>query len=97
MCVSPEEKELLFDQLVQRLLPGGRALFGDLMLESAQEERVLIDHYRSIGDDATADAIEEEFFWHVDASVGYLRNLGLSVETIRFSTLSWGIKIQVPR
>ena len=72
-------------------------LFGDLMLESAQEERGLIDHYRSIGDDATADAIEEEFFWHVDASAGYLRNLGLSVETIRFSTLSWGIKIQVPR
>ena len=95
--LTQQEKELLFDQLVRRLLPGGRALFGDLMLESSQEERVLIDRYRSIGDDATADAIEEEFFWHVDASVGYLRNLGLSVETIRFSTLSWGIKIQVPR
>lgn len=33
----------------------------------------------------------------VDASVGHFRSLGLSVETIRFSTLSWGIKIQVPR
>ena len=95
--LTHEEKELLFDQLVRRLLPGGRALFGDLMLESAQEERVLINHYRSIGDDATADAIEEEFFWYVDASVGYFRSLGLSVETIRFSTLSWGVKIQVPR
>ena len=77
-------------------MPGGHALFGDLMLESAQEERILIDHYRSIGDDATADAIEEEFFWHIDASISYLRKLGLSVETIRFSTLSWGIKIHVP-
>ena len=95
--LTQEEKEFLFDQLVQRLLPGGCALFGDLMLESAQEERMLIDHYRSIGDDVTAAAIEEEFFWHVDASVSYLRNLGLSVETTRFSTLSWGIKIQVPR
>ena len=95
--ITQQEKEFLFDQLVQRLLPGGRALFGDLMLESAQEERILIDHYRSTGDDATADAIEEEFFWHVDASVGYLRSLDLFVETIRFSTLSWGIKIQVPR
>ena len=95
--LTQQEKELLFDQLVRRLLPGGRALFGDLMLESAQEERILIDHYRSTGDDATVDAIEEEFFWHVDASVGYLRKLGLSVETIRFSTLSWGIKIQMPR
>ena len=94
--LTQQEKEFLFDQLVQRLLPGGRALFGDLMLESAQKERVLIDHYRSIGDDATAAVIEEEFFWHVDASVGYLRNLGLSVETTRFSTLSWGIKIHVP-
>ena len=95
--LTQQEKELLFDPLVRRLLPGGCALFGDLMLESAQEERVLIDHYRSIGDDATADAIEEEFFWHVDASVSYLRSLGLSVETTRFSTLSWGIKVQVPR
>ncbi len=95
--LTQQERELLFDQLVQRLLPGGRALFGDLMLESAREERILIDHYRSIGDDTTADAIEEEFFWHVDASVGYLRSLGLAVETIRFSTLSWGIKVQVPR
>ena len=95
--LTQQEKEFLFDRFVRQLLPGGRALFGDLMLESAQEERMLIDHYRSIGDDATADAIEEEFFWHVDASVGYLRSLGLAVETIRFSTLSWGIKIQVPR
>ena len=46
--LTQKEKELLLDQLVQWLLPGGRALFGDLMLESAQEERVLIDHYRSI-------------------------------------------------
>ena len=94
--LTRQEKEFLFDQLVRRLLPGGGALFGDLMLESAQEERVLIDHYRSIGDDVTADAIEEEFFWYVDASVSYLRNLGLSVETTIFSTLSWGIKIHVP-
>ena len=56
---------------------------------------MLIDHYRSIGDDATADAIEEEFFWYVDTSVSYFRSLGLSVEAIRFSTLSWGIKVQM--
>ena len=95
--LTQQEKELLFNQLVRRLLPGGCALFGDLMLERAQGKRILIDHYRSIGDDATATAIEEEFFWYVDVSVGYLRNLGLSVETTIFSTLSWGIKILMPR
>ena len=95
--LTQQEKELLFDRLVRQLPSGGCALFGDLMLESAQAERILIDRYRSIGDDATADAIEEEFFWHVNASVGYLHNLGFSVETIRFSTLSWGIKVRVPR
>ena len=60
--LTQQEKELLFNQLVRRLLPGGCALSGDLMLESAQGKRILIDHYRSIGDDATAAAIEEEFF-----------------------------------
>ena len=28
--LTQQEKELLFDQLVRRLLPGGCALFGDL-------------------------------------------------------------------
>ena len=92
--LTQKEKEFLFHQLARRLLPGGCALFGDLMLESAQEEKTLVDHYRSTGDDATATAIEEEFFWHVDATVNHLRGLGLSVETTRFSTLSWGIKVQ---
>ena len=92
--LTQKEKEFLFHQLARRLLPGGCALFGDLMLESAQEEKTLVDHYRSTGDDATVTAIEEEFFWHVDATVNHLRGLGLSVETTRFSTLSWGIKVQ---
>ena len=94
--LTEAEKEHLFDRLAERLLPGGRALFGDLMVKSAKEKRVLADHYRATGDDATATAIEEEFLWHVDASAGYLSSLGLSVETTRFSTLSWGIKVQLP-
>ncbi len=95
--LTEAEKEHLFDQLAGRLLPGGRALFGDLMVKSAKEERVLADHYRAMGDDATATAIEEEFPWHVDASVSYLASLGLSVETTRLSSLSWGIKAQLPQ
>ncbi len=95
--LTKREKEYLLDRLVRRLPPGGRAIFGDLMLESAEEERNLADRYRSIGDEATATAIEEEFFWHVDDSVDYLRNLGLSVATARFSTLSWGIEVHLPR
>ena len=95
--LTEAEKEHLFDQLAGRLLPGGRALFGDLMVKSAKEERVLADHYRAMGDDATATAIEEEFPWHVDASVSYLASPGLSVETTRLSSLSWGIKAQLPQ
>lgn len=90
------EKEYLFDRLVERLPQGARALFGDLMLESAEQGRILADHYRSVGDEATAAAIEEEFFWRLDSAVDYLRNLGFSVSTTRFSTLSWGIEAHLP-
>ena len=91
------EKQFLFDRLVERLPQGGRALFGDLMLASAEQESVLADHYRSIGDEATAAAIEEEFFWHLDESVDHLRNLGLSVATARISPLSWGMEVILPK
>ena len=67
---------------------GLRILFGRATSRFSTGSRI-----RSIGDDITADAIEEEFFWHVDASVSYLRKLDLSVETTRFSALSWGTKI----
>lgn len=91
------EKRFLFDRLVERLPRGGRAIIGDLMLVCAGQESILSDHYRSLGDEATAAAIEEEFFWHLDASVDHLRNLGLSVATARFSPLSWGMEVILPQ
>ena len=63
----------------------------------AGQESILSDHYRSLGDEATAAAIEEEFFWHLDASVDHLRNLGRSVVTARFSPLSWGMEVILPQ
>ena len=38
------------------------------------------------------EEMEEEFFWYVDTAAGKLSSLGLTVETTRFSRLSWGIK-----
>lgn len=89
--LTDDEKLLLLDKLADRTRPGGRLVFGDLMVESVDAERELIQQYRSRGDNSTADDIEEEFFWRVDDCVAHLTDLGLSARAERFSELSWGI------
>ena len=91
-----DEKQRLFERISGRLAPGGRVAFGDLMFETAQARRDTLDAYRASGRAELADDIEEEFFWDVSSALAGLEALGLSVETRRFSELSWGIAGTVP-
>ena len=86
-----DEKALLFKRVAERLLPGGRAVFGDLMFENEAARREILGRYRSSGRGELAGDIEAEFFWDVARAAGALRGLGLHVEAKRFSELSWGI------
>jgi putative AdoMet-dependent methyltransferase len=89
--LTDEEKRLLFANIFAHLVPGGRAVFGDLMLQNDEDRSGKIQEYRTKGDPQTAQAIEEEFFWSIDTAVPDLLELGFQVETRRFSDLSWGI------
>ena len=89
--LTEAEKAALFAQIWQRLLPGGRAVFGDLMLESADRQAELAARYRAEGQHGTAESIEEEFFWRVDTAVEALSRLGFAVQVQRFSELSFGL------
>jgi len=84
------EKAVLFERIRNAARPGARAVFGDLMFETAHERLVALERYRPTLPDV-AQAIEEEFFWLVDESVAALQDLGFAVSTRRFSDLSWGI------
>jgi putative AdoMet-dependent methyltransferase len=86
-----EEKRELFARVRNCLSAGGRAVFGDLMFESAQARDQARRRYRDAGWIEVADAIDEEFFWLIDESVSELERLGFTVTTHRFSDLSWGI------
>ena len=90
--LTEEEKMSFLEAAVARLTSGGCLAVGDLMTESAKGEAESIAYYRSIRDSDTAEEMEEEFFWYVDTAAGKLSSLGLTVETTRFSRLSWGIK-----
>jgi putative AdoMet-dependent methyltransferase len=90
--LTEEEKMLFLEAAADRLSPGGRLAVGDLISEPAKGEAESIAYYRSIGDTETAEDMDEEFFWCVDTAVGKLSTLGLTVETARFSRLSWCIK-----
>src|ERR1700730_7350872 len=89
--LTDREKQRLFALVFESLLPGGRAVFGDLMVQHADQKREKIQHYLLEGDQNTALAITEEFFWLIDLAVSQLQALGFQVKTARFSDLSYGI------
>ena len=89
--LTDDEKRLLFSKVFTSLVPGGSAVFGDLMLRNQEEKVSKTQEYLTKGDAKTAQAIEEEFFWSIDAAKVNLMELGFQVETKRFSDLSWGV------
>jgi putative AdoMet-dependent methyltransferase len=89
--LTDDEKHLLFERVFASLVPDGRAVFGDLMVQNQEEKSARIHEYLSKGDVKTAQALEEEFFWLIDVAVRDLIELGFRVATNRFSDLSWGI------
>ena len=91
-----EEKAVLFARIWDRMAPGGKAVFGDLMLERAEDRQSKVEQYKSKGEHKTAEAIEEEFFWFLDSAERRLRKIGFDVTTKRFSDLSFGIRAQKP-
>src|ERR1700751_3617261 len=86
-----EEKKQLFALVFDRLLPSGSAVFGDLMVQTSSEKETKIQQYLAKGDQATAQAISEEFFWSINTAIGDLERLGFDVRAVRFSDLSYGV------
>lgn len=89
--LTREEKRLLFERVWAHLAPGGRAVFGDLMLEDESQAAVKASAYRAAGQTDVAESIEEEWFWRLDACVADLEEIGFTVTVRRFSDLSFGV------
>jgi putative AdoMet-dependent methyltransferase len=89
--LTDQEKQRLFALVSGHLLPTGSAVFGDLMVQNSSEKEAKIQQYLAEGDQATAQAIIEEFFWSLDTAIGDLERLGFSVRARRFSDLSYGV------
>lgn len=92
--LTDQEKQRLFVLVFDRLLPGGRAVFGDLMVLNSSEKEEKIQMYLAKSDQATAQAIREEFFWPLASAIGDLERLGFKVRAERFSDLSYGVIAQ---
>jgi putative AdoMet-dependent methyltransferase len=89
--LTDEEKQSLFQLVFGCLVPGGRAVFGDLMLPNIASREETRQQYLRKGDRATAEAISDEFFWSVDSATKELLGLGFQVDTAWFSDLSGGM------
>lgn len=87
-----ETEKTTFLQQVKRVLrPGGRLVVGDLMVadEAARAEKMAF--YRQQGDNSTAHALEEEFFWQLELTLKTSDELGFEHDVQRFSDLSFGL------
>jgi putative AdoMet-dependent methyltransferase len=89
--LTEPEKAALFARVAERLRPGGRIAFGDLMFASAGERTHALAEWRATGLAELADDVEKEFFWDLETALEALRALGFTLATRRFSDLSWGV------
>ena len=89
--LTSSEKRQLFEHVWAHLAPGGRAVFGDLMLEDESQAAVKAVVYRAEAQADVAESIEEEWFWRLDACVADLEEIGFTVTVQRFSDLSFGV------
>lgn len=90
--LTEPEKGQLFRLVWRDLMPGGRAVFGDLMFADAAARAEIEALYRAAGDTDMVETFAEEFFWLVDSACASLIEAGFDVMEIkRFSQLSWGI------
>jgi putative AdoMet-dependent methyltransferase len=95
--LTEAEKNLLLQEIWKCLRPGGRSVFGDLMVENAAMIPIKISEYEARGDNDTAESLREEFFWHLDTAEEFLHNIGFMTSIQRFSDFSFGIVAQKPR
>lgn len=92
--LTEPEKFLLFERIWDYLHPGGRAVFGDLMLTTAAQAETKAQAYREAGHPEVAEGILEEFFWSIETTQERLEGLGFRVQVQPCSDLSWGILAQ---
>lgn len=93
--LTDQEKTSLFEQLWNRVRPGGKMVFGDLMFADGTARTTLLERYRTEAPGLLAD-LEEEFPWDLEASTRALRKTGFRVWVRQFSELSWGIEAFKP-
>jgi putative AdoMet-dependent methyltransferase len=89
--LESDEKDELFRKIRDSLAPRGRAVFGDLMFASGRERNEIRSAFATRGLNDVVEAIDDEYFWLLDDVVPALERLGFTVETRRFSELSWGV------
>lgn len=94
--LTEEEKQFLMKEIWKYLKPGGRAVFGDLMVESQLAILEKVAEYQKKGDQGTAESLQEEYFWFVNTAEKTLKQMGFHLSIRRFSDLSFGIAAQKP-
>jgi putative AdoMet-dependent methyltransferase len=90
--LTDAEKPIVLARLAQALRPGGRLVVADLMFADAGARARIISDFVHSGRRGVAASIEEEFYWDVATTNGWLAELGFVVEWAPISTLTWCVQ-----
>lgn len=87
--LTDTEKAILLARLAQALRPGGRLVIADLMFADAGARARIMSDFVHSGRRGVAASIDEEFYWDIAATSGWLSDLGFVVEWAPMSILTW--------
>lgn len=87
--LTPDEKEVAFQEIDRVLKPGGYLVIGDFMFLDQEQRTSLIEKFSLEGRDDMLQELEEEHFTMIADAKASLSSLGYSVESEQGSTISW--------
>jgi len=92
--LTEAEKAILFKHIWTHLNDNGIAVFGDLMVKDSADLKEKIDRYTSADRTDVVEALQDEFFWHLNLSIERLQKIGFQISWKQFSDLSYGVKLR---
>jgi putative AdoMet-dependent methyltransferase len=78
--VHPEKKPACIREMMRVLKPGGTWVVGDLIFQSEDDEKMMVDAH---------DWMEDEYFARVDELLPVFRDMGMMLKSEQYTMITW--------
>jgi putative AdoMet-dependent methyltransferase len=78
--VHPDKKPACISEMLRVLRPGGTWVIGDLIFQSREDEKVIVDAH---------DWMEEEYFARIDELLPVFDGMGMKLKSEQYTVVTW--------